>query len=365
MLRREEDLVDDSVICKTAFWVRRSLADVGPYDTATPFRYGICCLLCYIVLLLAAARLVFLYHSWSFEWMPKNVATILIFFFFSFNVTLGPLFVVAWEVISEIKHIWRKESYQRAETSVKKLVIKYVRIYLLNGAVAYFLVYCVLLSYTNLKPAIPLLNDALYDDVLFKCDNSLLNFLSFGGLCTIPKNSTLTACFDMIYFKLWPIACLTLLISSRESTIFWRFISAWCIAYGLSIPISILFPTLGPAFFKPELFSHVSGTHSGMVMGGLVKHYLSFKMDPLQTPIVSANGIVGMPSLHIALAYLSSVAIGKVFPWLRFIMWGVTLLFLVTTVYLGWHYLLDGIAGVAVGWIAYWISTRWFYQEVP
>lgn len=99
-------------------------------------------------------------------------------------------------------------------------------------------------------------------------------------------------------------------------------------------------------------------------MNELWNNYQSFKMDPLNTSIVKGNGIVAMPSLHIALVYLSVIVLGKNSPRLRLISWGFLLLFIIATVYLGWHYLSDGIGGLLLGWFTYKISTQWFYEKV-
>lgn len=100
-------------------------------------------------------------------------------------------------------------------------------------------------------------------------------------------------------------------------------------------------------------------------MNGLWKHYLSFKTNPFGTSIGGGNGIVAMPSLHIALVYLSVVALGKRFAGLRLVLRGLLALFIVTTVYLGWHYLSDGVAGLLLGWLSYKISAYWFYEKKP
>ncbi|MBJ6751054.1 phosphatase PAP2 family protein [Geomonas anaerohicana] len=354
---------DDSTLVEAVSWGQEQPRFDGTCDAVTPARAGICYLLGYIFIFLGIARAIFGYHSWNFEWLPYNLGRISIFFFLFFNATIGPLFVMVCEVVRQIMLLLSKDQHLRPKAFLKDFLRRYIRDYVFKGALSYLLVYCTLIGYTNLKPTIPLLNNVLYDDILFKCDNRILDLLSFGGLCTIPKIPPITTRFDSVYFMLWPLACLTLLISCRKGLIFWRYTSAWCIAFGFSIPISILFPTLGPAFFKPELYTHISGTHTAMTMEGLLTHYRSFTMDPLGTPIISANGIVGMPSLHIALCYLSSLVIGEVFPRLRYLAWGLTLLFVVDTVYLGWHYLLDGVGGIALGWAAYRISTIWFQGE--
>lgn len=359
MREQEKHVGDEQAMPQAVPW-RVLLPETAWCGYTTNLIAGAFCLLCYVIFLLALAMLLFRAHGWKFEWKPDNLGFAIAFFFLSIQVFLGPLFILCLDVICEIKHLCLNQPRRYAGQVLRDFFSSYIKQYLFNGALAYMAVYGVLISYTNLKPSIPLLNSRLYDDILFKWDSFLLNSLTLGGLFSLPQNPSLTHFLDASYFLLWPLACLTLLLSSREDLVFWRYTSAWCIAFGLSLPVSILFPTMGPAFFNPELFSHITGTHSASAMDALLTHYHSYKMNPLQTPIVSANGIVGMPSLHIALCYLSSLAITTLYPKLRFVMSGVILLFVVATVYLGWHYLLDGLGGLVVGWIAYRISCRWF-----
>lgn len=345
--------------------MRRSLTESGLRNRITPFQPGFCWLLGYIVLSLVSARFIFWSHSWNFSWMPAGLASIFTFYFIVIHLGIGPPCFLFCDAIREMGKIRQYGAWRPPRVFLRDFVKEYYTAeYLLNGILAYLLVYGALISYTNFKPAIPLLDHTLYDDLFFRWDGFLLHVLSFGGVITIPKHPLITVFFDKIYFHMWTLACLTLVVSFRDPKSFWRFTSAWCLAFGLSIPISILFPSLGPAFYKPELFAHIGNTYSATVMHGLWGKYLSFKMDPFNTSIVRANGIVAMPSLHCALVYLSVVVLGKFLPRLRYILWGFLLLFLMATVYLGWHYLSDGIAGILLGWFAYKISTRWFYAEI-
>ena len=339
----------------------RLLSASGLHTRVTPIQSGFSWLLGYIAVSLLIARSVFWSHAWHFSWIPAGLPNIIGYYFVVVHLGLGPLCILFFDALHEIRKIRCSDSWRPPRVFVREFVKEYYTPeYLLHGALAYVLVYGALISYTNLKPAIPLLEQSLHDDLLFRWDGYLLHLLSFGGAVTIPRHPLVTAFFDMIYFHLWTLACITLVMAFRDRRGFWRFTTAWCLAFGLSIPISILFPSLGPAFYKPELFAHIGNTNSAALMRDLWDSYRSFKADPYTTSVVSANGIVAMPSLHIALVYLSVIKLGKYFPRLRFVLWGFLLLFVIATVYLGWHYLSDGIVGILLGWFAYKMSTRWF-----
>jgi len=328
------------------------------------FQPGFYWLLGYIVMSLAIARFIFWSHSWNFSWMPAGQANFFFMFFVVVHLFIGPFCILFCDAIQEIKNIRRQVPCRPLRVFLKDFINEHFTAgYLQKGAIVYCLVYATLISYTNLKAAIPLLNHNDYDPLLYRWDSSLLHVLSLGGFITIPKYSTVSNFFDMIYFQMWTLACVSLALSFRDRAVFWRYTMALCLAFGLSIPISVFFPSLGPAFWRPGLFSYISNTNSAEVMNGLWKNYLSFKTNPFGTSIGGGNGIVAMPSLHIALVYLSVVALEKRFAGLRYILRGILALFVITTVYLGWHYLSDGVAGLLLGWLAYRISACWFYEK--
>ncbi|HEX8961074.1 MAG TPA: phosphatase PAP2 family protein [Geobacteraceae bacterium] len=331
---------------------------------SAPFQSGFFWLIGYIAILLVIARFIFWTHSWHFSWTPAGLPRVLVFVFGAVHLGIGPSCILICDAIREIGKVRRDVSWRTPRALLRDFAKeRYTARYLLHGALAYALVYGTLISYTNLKPAIPLLDHALYDSTLFRWDELLSHVLSLGDEITIPRHPLVTVFFDNLYLHIWTLACITLVISFRDQVSFWRLTAAWCLAFGISIPLSVFFPSLGPAFYKPELYAYMGGTSSAEIMHRLLEQYLSFKADPLGTPITWGNGIAAMPSLHCALAYLTATFLGKQYPSLRFVWCGFLLLFVIATVYLGWHYLSDGIAGILLGWVTYRISTLWFREN--
>ncbi len=322
---------------------------------------GLFWLVGYLAAVLLVARSIFWSYSWDFAWFPSGLATLFLLFFLAVHLCVGPLVVFFCASLKELG-TYRSNGYCKPPLQLFRQVMggycSYK--YLTFGALAYAIVFIALVGYTNVKPAIPLLNDARYDSMLYRLDQTFFSFISLGDSITVPKHQLVTAFLDAIYFQMWTLACITLVVAFRNPSSFWRVTASWCLAFGCSLPLSILVPSLGPAFYKPELFSHIAGTYSAQVMDGLWNHYQAFQRAPLATPIVKANGIVAMPSLHIALVYLSVVVLGEHLPVLRKFLWSFLALFIVATVYLGWHYLSDGIVGLLLGFLAYRISCRWF-----
>lgn len=82
--------------------------------------------------------------------------------------------------------------------------------------------------------------------------------------------------------------------------------------------------------------------------------------EAVRAPGISVgDGISAFPSLHVAIACLATFTVWRVNPWLAWIAGSYTMLILVGSIMLGWHYALDGEA-VILATAAIWIvAGRW------
>jgi len=75
------------------------------------------------------------------------------------------------------------------------------------------------------------------------------------------------------------------------------------------------------------------------------------------------GGISAMPSLHVAVALLVFLLMRPYGPRLAWLFGGYVVVMLVGSVHLGWHYAVDGYAGLVGGWVA-WVSAGWLVRRV-
>jgi membrane-associated phospholipid phosphatase len=68
--------------------------------------------------------------------------------------------------------------------------------------------------------------------------------------------------------------------------------------------------------------------------------------------------ISGFPSLHIAVVLTGSVYLSHIHWAVAFLSWIFVLLTINSTLYLGWHYLLDDVGAVALVYISYVLTSR-------
>lgn len=150
--------------------------------------------------------------------------------------------------------------------------------------------------------------------------------------------------WDRLYFSFWGF------LFTSMAYLYWegrrvaviRFMLAAILSFYLTRIVALSYPTAGPVFFHPELFQ-LDGTLSA---GAQAVLRLYMRGEVPQNGILP--GTTAMPSLHVGLLALGVGLLGREHP--RTLPW--TLPFLcatwAATVFLGWHYALDGIGGIAL-----------------
>jgi membrane-associated phospholipid phosphatase len=191
-----------------------------------------------------------------------------------------------------------------------------------------------------------------YDELLWKAEEPLFRAL-IGSWLDVP------AVWDHIYFMIWPYLFLAFALVFRTTNT-QRFIlltMACVISFYFTGVICLIFPTAGPAFYRPELF-HLAGTASGEGQE-MLRQYMAGEI--LQNGVIP--GTRAMPSLHVGLTGMVAWFVARENPWTSWLLVPWLLLTWLSTVMLGWHYALDGPGGLVVAWasvgIARFIQVFW------
>lgn len=180
------------------------------------------------------------------------------------------------------------------------------------------------------------------DPALWRIEGGLLS-----SLAALPVH---VGFWDSLYHGAWVIeltALFGLLVLERRRERVLGFCASFVLLFYLGRFLGLLNPVQGPAFHRPELFAHVEGSLSAHAMQKIGELMAS---APSQVDLSAAllGGVSAMPSLHVGMVSLT------VF-WLalasRRTLWlGVPWVLAVwtSTVLLGWHYVLDGLGGIAL-----------------
>jgi len=161
--------------------------------------------------------------------------------------------------------------------------------------------------------------------------------------------------WDAIYMAFWVglLVMASILQIGRRSRQFHGLLLAAVVAFFFTRLIAINWPSAGPMFFVPELFS-LDGTGSAAAKEGLMR-YME-RGDPQTSGWIP--GTMAMPSLHIGITGMAAWYLGREFKWSYWISLPWLALIWLSTVFLGWHYILDGVGGLAVAVISVLLASR-------
>jgi membrane-associated phospholipid phosphatase len=122
--------------------------------------------------------------------------------------------------------------------------------------------------------------------------------------------------------------------------------------------LGVLNPVMGPAFYRPELFGYLDGSFTGKVMQSMSWLLHITPQEAQNKGGILLGGVSAMPSLHIGMVTLTAYWLAVTKRKTLFVTVPWVLLVWTSTVVLGWHYILDGVGGVALGVICVWL-TLW------
>jgi hypothetical protein len=228
----------------------------------------------------------------------------------------------------------------------------------LTGLVSFYVIY---VAYRNLKSFLPFARDGLADPGLLDLDRAM----AFGQdpatlLHTILGTGVSAHVLSVIYifFLVFvPMSLGAALVWSRDLRSGYWWVTALCVNWVLGVLSYYVLPSLGPAFVLPELFSDLPVTGVSELQNTLQAHRLEVLRDPFAT--VEVQGIAGFASLHVAIVFSAALLahLLRLARAIRWAMWAFLAATVLATIYFGWHYLVDDLAGFVIGGLAVWIGA--------
>ena len=167
--------------------------------------------------------------------------------------------------------------------------------------------------------------------------------------------------WDMLYHSAWPIelfAVFVLILMGRNLKIVLSYCVSMILLFYVGRFLGVLNPVMGPAFFKPELFTYLSGSVTEIVMQSVADIMAIEPEQAKERSGILLGGVSAMPSLHLGMVTLTSfwLALEKRATLFITIPW--VLLVWISTIVLGWHYIMDGAGGILLGLICVWLTQR-------
>lgn len=214
----------------------------------------------------------------------------------------------------------------------------------------------VLLIYCNIKQAIPRINPHITDDMLLRMDIVLhLGINPMRALVSALGHPTVSMLIDKLYvvWYLVKIPTLVLFIVVPNRKLSERFFGAYFLLWMLGGFSALLAPSLGPVYLHHEWFDGVAKPIATSLQGTLISHYLQVIDNPERYRVYIYEGVAAFPSLHVGVVVLFALFLARVHPALGILMGIYAVIVQIGSVFLGWHYAIDGYFAALLAFILY------------
>jgi len=216
--------------------------------------------------------------------------------------------------------------------------------------------YVTYMAYRNLKSVVPLLRpDDLFDRQLADIDRSLFGgndpaALLHAAMGTGVSTHVLSTAY-VAFIVFLPLTIGVALVFSPDLRAGLFYTTAQSINWLLGNASYFLLPSLGPIYAYPTAFAHLPHSETAHLQGVLLDQRIAFLRDPAAA---TPQSTAAFASLHISMSFTAAVAahllgLGRRVKIALWVWFAVTT---AGTIYLGWHYVVDNIAGMVLGAIA-------------
>jgi hypothetical protein len=213
--------------------------------------------------------------------------------------------------------------------------------------------YVTYLAYRNLKGVIPMLRPGeLFDVEMAAVDRALFlgndpAALLHGALGTGVSAHVLSTIYAAFIVFL-PLSLGVALVFARDlpTTLFYA--TAMSVNWVIGAASYFIWPALGPIYAYEQWFAALPYTEVSRLQQMLLDDRIAWLRDPTNT---TPQAIAAFASLHIAMSVTALMAAHLLGLGRRMIvsLWVWNIATVLATIYLGWHYVVDDIAGVFMG----------------
>lgn len=220
--------------------------------------------------------------------------------------------------------------------------------------------YMTYVGYRNLKSFIPVVRTQSEDLALMATDDLLAFGYHPGALLHDVLGTGVSAhvlsFVYMAFLMFVPISLAAALVWSRNLTLGLWYTTALCLNWALGTASYYLIPASGPFAEFRWRFYDLPETGVSALQDGLLRSRANVLADPYAT--MSVSSIAAFASLHISIVFTAALIVHLAgFPKVvRWTMWVFLVLTAISTIYFGWHYIVDDIAGLAIGGVSVWLG---------
>jgi len=230
-------------------------------------------------------------------------------------------------------------------------------VFVLASIVAFYVTY---LCYRNVKSYLPLARPQLLDGELADFERSLFGTdpaTLLHELLGVGVSAQVLSTVYLLFLTFVPISIGVSLVwsSDRAGGLWW--VSVLSINWVLGALSYFLLPSMGPVFTEPHLFAALPDTGTSMLQHTLMQERRTFLSDPAGSG--ELQSIAAFASLHISVVFAGALTahLLRAPRGLRIAMWVYLGLTVPATIYFGWHYVVDDLAGFVMGFASVYLGA--------
>lgn len=225
------------------------------------------------------------------------------------------------------------------------------------GLVSFYVTY---VGYRNLKNFLPFIREGTQDPLLKAVDEAML----FGHDPAVLLHSALgegvaahvLSFIYLLYLPLVPVSVVAWVVWSRNISYGYWYVTANVLGWALGTASYYAIPSLGPAFYYVWLYSGLEHTGVTQLQDSLFYGRSEVMFDPFNSDGVQS--VAGFASLHVAITLVAALVAHYTVrhAWIRWSIWVFFVLTVIATIYFGWHYIADDIAGALIAIVSVYLG---------
>ncbi len=264
--------------------------------------------------------------------------------------------VVAFLALDVLPHAWRRRQGGLLAQVRAVLLERWTRRRVLVVVLGFVSFYATYLSYRNLKSFVPFLVPQDDDSQLLRIDR-----LIFGGhdpgvvlhdvLGTGIAAQVLSLAY-IFFLAFVPLSLAWVLMTWTNPIPALWYVTALGLNWTLGVVSYLVLPSVGPIFTAPALYATLPVTGVSELQHSLLVQRAAVLADPSNT--ANVQSIAAFASLHVSVV-LTAALIAQLLGLRGAItrtLWAYLAVVVVATLYFGWHYVLDDVAGALIGVVA-------------
>ena len=275
-----------------------------------------------------------------------------------------PLIVAGMLAVDVVpRAVWRQHSPRRALERIALVARErwpWSRLRpVLVGLAAFYATY---VSYRNLKNFLPLLRPHLVDDELVRLDRAMTGGVPpaqvLHDLLGTGVAAHVLSWVYLAFLMFVPASLAVALISRTGARDASWYVTALCLNWALGTASYYLLPSRGPVYAEPALFWGLPETGTSQLQVSLLISRWVVLADPQGTERIQS--IAAFASLHVSIIFTAALIAQLTLRSItvRTLLWAFFVLTVTATIYFGWHYIVDDLAGLAIGAVAVLVA-RW------